>query len=521
MKTNVKNSWPLIIGTLSLAGLSLGGNCPGTGLSAKFSSIGDSVSATAAKSWRTAAIMDPNSIDGNTFDQNIILPLGTIGPHSMSVFAESASSFFVMFSRETATGDVSVYGTQPITFATGSWPTTMGGFTLLDTETAADEARNPVTAVDTLGNSVTVYLQDPGGGAETRRVNAVRRLASSAAWISPVDLRASAEVAAAVDVGNESLAIAVDAYNAFVPVWCSSNNILYFNHYRSSVGWRFNTSSTADATWDGASDCDNSLGVDIAFDGYGNGYGAFVTTGDEVKVRRWQGDTAANWLAAGYKDITNGTTACYPRLFMTPDGEGYLFFYTNCAGAAGDLYYSYAAATSTSSPPVSSDFGAAAAFDTGIGTGNAYIQDNGDPIPPILAVNGNYAVIGHIKQDDGLMYRLWVSRYDGNSWSTHTAIDQRFGSVTNAALAINSNGEIAAMYSAVYNGSEVIYVTNYTNGVWKTPTQVSLPGDLVPGNGATARYHPSIAIDASGNAIGTFTMTDTGGNRRAVAVMYR
>ncbi len=267
-------------------------------------------SESTSKSWQTPQIIDPGAIDLNSSDLNHDqnTELGVTGlRYPMAVFNTGAKNFFVVFNRADAppTGmvqNILAYVTTPMNFAASLWATGFGAFLRIDGEATvsnpgADSIR-PIATVDSQGNATAIVFTPLTEGATLfRRPVAIRRNSSSGAWSLPTRITDSAETG---DVST-SAALAADAYNNTTIVWLQ-NSSLYFNQYRATLGWRFAAGATTHTTWHNAGGmAPLDLGVDIGFDGYGNGYGVYVeTTGTFGKITlvRWKGSNSLNWVTA-------------------------------------------------------------------------------------------------------------------------------------------------------------------------------------------------------------------------------
>lgn len=551
---------------VAFASVGMGNTCSGgSGAKSTFNNArlsgSASSSASASKSWRTAEIIDLGQyyvLDGDPdaacyrHDQNRPFNSGvahinggatvdeSIWYYPMSVFTSTAGQFQVAFNRgdgdedlvscPTSTGltAINAYVVSKNDIADDEpWAEDSANFTQIDLGHGVDSIR-PLTAVDSDGNATLVYFAKTADEGVRRPVG-LRYNYGFGAWSSPQILSdTTLGSTPAFDVSTAA-AIAIDSNKNAVVVFAQEDEA-YFNQYRPGVGWRFtSTPFPAGAQWQQVPNSVAHRGMDIGFDGYGHGYGVYVSSTPSLIVARWNGSVSDNFdgnfqvASSGLFGAADG----YPRIYVAPGGSATVFHYINVAGTTGDLYCSYFDAPATAGSSAMGTYHAPVIISTGV-TGVTVFNDN-DVIRPILAYRGSNAVVGYIHSGT-----LYVKQYAGDpNCQTWTTIGSHNGggTVTWADLAINASGHVAAVMSVVDGtGEEKVYGTIYNGTSWTTVTRLDDDTTFDPGVPAAAGVgpaRPSVAIDSSGNAVATFTMNDTlaaypmGKRRRAAAAAYR
>ncbi|MEW6056180.1 MAG: hypothetical protein AB1540_06170 [Bdellovibrionota bacterium] len=527
-----------VAATLAAAGVLLvfgmGSTCPGTSNSASFTNNRIQVTPViATKSWRSPALIDlsasneASAVLGAKYN-NVSNVAGDGSTYPMAAAVAGNGSFHALFNREdSANNFINLYAIQQTDVTSSTWVQGLGSFTQLDAGLAATaESHHPLAVTDGSGNVLSVAMTFAAAG---NRIPYASIYNINNGYWGTYTAIGSAAIGAS---GLGSLAAAVDANNNKVVVW-QQNSEAYFNEYRPNLGWRF-TTSWADADFEIAGDVVLDRGVDIGFDGYGNGYAAYVTNTPAIRTVRWRSDNVVRFSTAG-DTASSGTTGGgpygYPKIFVAQNGEAVVFFYNDLVGTGAELWCSSAAATSSSTAVA---FSTATQFGTSYGTGDVYALDlGGNVIPPVLASSGDQAVLGFIKSD-GVARRFYLFKYRSRcDWDYLGAIDS--GGAGNdvyfGSLAINDDGTIAAVWSAASGGVERVYGNVYEGGVWKGVTlldggtnfQPTTLAGATPPDGLT---RPKVVIDGSGNALALYSYnvqntTIALTRRRAAAIFYR
>lgn len=494
------------------------------------------------REWRDPVLIDMGAVDVSSaslnHDQNLDLT-GLLYNYPMAVFSDEAKSFYVIMNRADQappipTNNVYAYVTSPNNFDYDTWASGLSAFTRIDVNsTVANpgaDSQRPISAVDSSGNIMAVvFTPTIESGNANRRPLAIYRSYMGGNWTSPARITKANETG---DVLN-SAAVAADAYNNFCVVWYQNSNA-YYNLYTPGIGWRFTAGSTSHLTFHDTGGGLNplDLGMDVKFDGYGNGYVAYIenTVSGRVVLVRWKGDYVGNFDSTDvntYQALSTpggGVDDRYPKLFVKPTGAAYVFFYRNFDGTDdAELWMANAPDTSASSITASTSFNAASRFDSSVGTGLVRMVDGNDTMQPILDSNSNYAAIAFIKSD-GSKRRLYVSRFD-NGWQTPEAVDLGLGHVNWADVAVNELGHVAVAYSAVStDGLEHVYGNIYDGG-WSGAQRVDT-NVRTASTTNSEQTRPSISLDEDGNALLVFTQDDSTDyflpvRRRALGVSYR
>jgi hypothetical protein len=559
MKMKVRLSIFLIAAT-ALILFGMGSACPGTGSSGSFSNprLLTAISTHSAKSWRyPAMIVDVGAADITSanlqHDQNAIgtwagWPIDeTSLVYPMATFHDALGNFFLAFDRlndpvaASATADnMFVLGQSDITSA--SWVSGLGSFTQLDSPTGTYSVR-PISATDSLGNSMLVFSTLNAGGTNAYPV-ASYHSGAAGTWTAWTNMQ---DTAAADDATVRSMAVGADSYNNFIVAHMHDFH-LYFNAYRPNLGWRFTSADSPYPHWEMPGDTPTYGGVEVGFDGYGNGYGAYVNDSGggtyQIKTARWIGTTPENFpdptdpaVNSYYNDASSGATqpVAFPALSVRSDGSATVFYWAarDVFGVGyAELWYSETAANSSTATGA---FSVARRFDDQAGDSSLPVQYNlVDPNgaeKPMVATNGNYAAVGFIKSDSAGVTHLYVYRYYGGTWTSLGTVDQGLAGVPfYGNLSINASGSVAVAFSSYDTlGYEHPWVNVYSSGQWQGLSQLDANGadlassGLMPelyGNNAATR--PSVTIYDNGNAVASYTMRDVDfAVRRALIVVYR
>lgn len=550
-----------LLGALGVATIGMGANCPGGAQSkANFSNtrLSSSFSSSSTKSWDSAQIVDLGAVDvsSSCLRHNHNQPLTALAGRSiwqqpMAVFSDATASFGVAFNREdyeqnvvscpsgglTSMNAYTTYNTD-IT-ATETWISSYGNFTQLDgsvyahTGTAldnrgtAEDSIKPMAVVDSAGNTTLVYLGyvdvDDDGTADTRVPVGSRHVSGNGgAWSAPQILTQLASDGAANDVSTAA-AVAVDASDNVVVAY-EQNGDVFFNQYRSFLGWRFTGNAfPAEAIWNDAAHTTVNRGVALGFDSYGNGYGVYATAAS-LYAARWRSDQADNFDNTVSSNLTAGVVVGaehgYPKIYVGADGSATVFYMASMAAGVGNLICTSTAANSASSLGT---FTAGTTFSTGI-----VASEGSDHLGPIVASkrsgSTSKGALGFIKTGVLYVYKAPTTA----SCSGWTALNSfsSYGTVKWADLAVNSSGDIAVAFAIQTTGGfEQVYGSIYTASTnsWSTVTRLDNDSSFTPATSGTVngRTRPSVVIDESGNAVASYTKLDAGyalGNRRRAVI---
>lgn len=551
-----------MMASAALIVVGMGSSCPGTGSKANFDNpilYNLKTSVPFNHYWNAPMFFDLGAVDLSSsaidLNNNIYTDNTQKSFYPMSIFHDADSQFYSVFTRAASSANptsVYPYATQLPSITAATWVSSNGDFTALDT-TATDTERS-LTTVDAQGNITTVNFASTV--AEPHYApRATRHSFDSGAWTTPVDISSNGAIGVGV-TGDalESAAIGSDANGDAVVAWAQPDtqpNVggtfhLYFNEFRPNIGWRFPNvgAATAFTTWEsGVTTAVFDRGVDLGFDAYGNGYGAYVGTvagSTQIVTARWRSDLVQHFstTAGDFKLASSGASSTpwgYPKLVVLPNGSATVFWYGGYnSGVGAELWY---ATTSANSSGSSGSFSAPVRLDSIPNSDSfnpVYMQEPsqtnpvtavGTVYPPAVAVDGSQGVVAYIKIDSSTRRRIWVHNNAG-TW-TYIGHPDSAGStdVTYVDVAINQEGTIAVVYSAVdlADSREHVYGNVYKNGSWQGVTQLDVSTQLQAGVAYTQSY-PKVSIDEDGNAVCVYSMSDnlfTPSARRAVANIYR
>ncbi|MGE4234404.1 MAG: hypothetical protein AB7F43_13845 [Bacteriovoracia bacterium] len=511
--------------------------------SARFKNTNLVTTTVNAKKWRSTKLIDFGAIDSSdlTLNHDNNIDLSTfLWRYPMAVFSPTSYTFFTVFNRSDQIlplppTSVNAYVTSTVDFTNDKWATSLAAFLQADlnstTISPGTDSLRPISAVDSSGNAMlVVFTSTLEGGNANRRPLAMYYNNSSSVWSSTYRLTKTTETGDVLESAN----VAADSYGGFAVAWAQNSN-LYYNYYLASIGWRWPPGSTTHSVIHDTCCAltPSDLGVSVGFDGYGNGYIAYIenTVFARVKIVRWKGDYIGNidtTDAMLYQALSTPATIDdrYPVLSVREDGSATVFFYRDFDTTdSAELWYATAPATSSSSITAATAFGTAARFDSSVGSGLVkMIVDGQDVIQPMVSQKGQYGAVGFIKSD-GTTQRFYVSRYNGSGWTDPVAVDANLGDVTWGSVAANKDGYVAVGYSALgTDGFEHVYGVYYDDG-WGQPEQLDTNSYTVS-TSATEKTRPSVGIDDDGNAVVTFTLKDDSSlvaipRRRAHAAAYR
>jgi hypothetical protein len=142
---------------------------------------------------------------------------------------------------------------------------------------------------------------------------------------------------------------------------------------------------------------------------------------------------------------------------------------------------------------------------TGWGTAALLENDNSGDADPGLVVmdaNGNAMVAWH--QFDGTNYNIWARRYvAGTGWDAVTLIaTNTAGDTSIPSIAMNASGNAVAVWHQSDGTRTNIWANRYVDGTgWSTAS-------LIENDDTGDAIYPSVVMDASGNAIATWLQSD-------------
>jgi hypothetical protein len=539
-----------ISATLALSVAAMGSGCPGTGSSANFDNpaLVAVVPTVIEKQWQAPMFIDLAVIDETSsaldLDQNMRL---TANENFLPpvLFYDKPHDYFAVFNRFNPDAlHVNVFATQQPDFSSSGWVQGYQSFTQLDDNKSTFGGRY-LYSVDSGYNSMVVFTENSTLGFVPM---ATRHIYGNGGWSTPAIISDTSLTSGA---SYFTVAMGTDSHDNTVVVWeqpnASSVHQAYFNEYRSSTGWRFR-SGIPFATWNDPADtlvADN--GMSLGFDKYGNGYAAYITGAAPsytLRVARWRGDTLPNFSATTgpFSDIAsidvnfncnaNGLYCGNPKIWVRPDG-GASVFYTNFAfNGGGHLSLTETGPNSTSAAGI---FTVPRRFDLLMGDQrvnfNSASPTTSNPRGAVLSHRGYQGAVGYMKSD-GTNIRFFVAQYVNGTWIALGPAD--FGGagrdVYDAALAINSAGQIAVVYEAnsPTDGDTHIYGNFWDGTIWVGVTQLDTfvnivaLGTTVALSGETgAEMLPVVQVGDDGTAMALFTRRDTLGKRRQIAITYQ
>lgn len=190
-----------------------------------------------------------------------------------------------------------------------------------------------------------------------------------------------------------------------------------------------------------------------------------------------------------FATIGNGADSASPESATANDGNG-LAVWSRFNGAVYDIWANQAAPGAA--------WGTAALLETEAGTASE----------PKLAVDGAGNVTAVWAQFDGVEDSMWSNRYDpGAGWGTSVLVETTSGIAQYAHVAASENGTVFAVWTQNDGLVEDAWSNRYVLGAgWGTAARIEV-------NDISSAYFPQIAVDASGNAIAVWSEDEVGGRR--------
>jgi hypothetical protein len=370
---------------------------------------------------------------------------------------------------------------------------------------------NPDVAVDAIGDATAVWVRSSGGSFE---IQAATRPAGGA-WQVPVRLFTAGE-------GTGAARIAVDPQGAAVAVWESGGpeHFVVWAASRSSVSGAWSSPTEL-----GAAGAANPR-PQVALDALGNAVtvwaGQMVNPGPQHILAATM-PTGSSWSAPVV--ISQGSNGDQPQLAVDAHGDftaiwaGFDVIESAVKPAGGDWEApSVLSALWTGSPAVAvnAEGDAAAAWILNISNTERRIQGAvrsagsswGAPVDlsevgeavgrPDVAIDaqGDAAAIWSTAGGTSANPTILATvRPSGGAWQTPTELSKTKPPESNPQIAIDSGGEVLAVWWGVDEGNTVVESSERPtpSGNWQTP--IALPG--------TASYtaSPHLAEDGQGNAV--------------------
>jgi mRNA-degrading endonuclease HigB of HigAB toxin-antitoxin module len=139
---------------------------------------------------------------------------------------------------------------------------------------------------------------------------------------------------------------------------------------------------------------------------------------------------------------------------------------------------------------------------------------------PRVAMDDNGNAIIAWRQDDGSLWRIFMSEYRSGSW-THPAdlndnISPGGTSAITPKVAMDNNSEAVIVWEQLDGTKIQAFISEYRNGSWIHPADLN---DNLSPDGKTV-YDPQVAMDNNGNAIVVWRQSD-GSNPQIFICEYR
>ncbi|MCE9579586.1 MAG: Ig-like domain-containing protein [Deltaproteobacteria bacterium] len=318
----------------------------------------------------------------------------------------------------------------------------------------------PRVALDAAGDGVMLWA----GGSGSSIAEWSSSYSPATGWSAPVAMRAA---------NAEALALAMNPGGAAVATWLEYDGTrrnVWASHYAAATGW---SAAELIETLDTV-----AMDPALAIDGAGNAIAVWRQEG----ANQFELDIWANRYVAG---VGWGT----PVMLGTPDNASAPTVAVDSAGNAFAIWggnYGLGAARYT----VGSGWGGRVRIDDNMPAGSLGGTGNGQVV---LADNGDATAV--YMDGDGTRYNLMAVRYSGGTWSAPVLIEHDdHGNAIYPRLGLDATGAVTAVWTQWDGTRNNIYANRYTvAGGWTAPALVETT-DL--GNAGDVR----LAINANGDA---------------------
>ncbi|MBI1425420.1 MAG: hypothetical protein GC149_18440 [Gammaproteobacteria bacterium] len=365
---------------------------------------------------------------------------------------ESGDQFYVEVGNGAGTV-TSMTATLTVTPAAGACSTAQ----LIESGTG--DAAEPHVLLDTAGNATAVWSQFDGS-----KYSIFSNLyTAGSGWGT-----AQAIDHTVVDTGGPVMAM--DGSGNVVAAWQGMFSV-YANHDTAGSGWG-NSVDWYDGT---AVNAASAPQVALAANGKGVAvWQRFDGTADSVYARQY---TGSGWGAVQTIDSDASHPASTPDVAVDASGNA-IAVWRQSNGTTYGAYYNVFNGTEW-------------------GTAQPIATTSGEVQPVHVAMNASGQAVAIWSQNDGAAYGVYAAIYTlGSGWSTPTTLDPGSIQGVNPAIAIDANGGAIAVWEQWDGVGHRIYVRRYVPGTgWAAIEQ--LQNTLGLGDA----WEPSIAMDASGNAI--------------------
>ena len=145
-------------------------------------------------------------------------------------------------------------------------------------------------------------------------------------------------------------------------------------------------------------------------------------------------------------------------------------------------------------------------YVSGAGWGNVSVvetDDAGDAREVQVAVDSTGQVVAVWSQHDGTQYNIYANRYtDGAGWTSATLLEtEDFGPAHSPQIAVDRAGNAVVMWAQTAGWPVNIWANRYVAGMgWGAATLIE--------TGASPAYSPQVAVDSAGNAIAVWSQHD-------------
>ena len=423
-------------------------NATGANIQADVTNV--SVSCAAGGAWRGATLIETNT--GN--------------PSHAPTIAMDASGSAIVLWNQTGVFWRDMWANRYV--AGSGWETA----TLIETDDMG-AAGAPAIAMQANGNAIAVWEQ-PASGRNSIWAN---RYGAGTGWGTPVLLE--------TENTRDAYApkIAIDASGNAIAVWSQSDgtrNNIWANRYVAATGWGTATMIETD-------NAGTALYPRVATDANGNAMAVWGQS-DGTRYNAW-----ANRYVAGTGrgtatliETDNAGNAGYPSIAMDTSGNAIAVWGQSDGIRSNVLANRYGAGTG---------WGTAVLLETD-NAGSA------DPGPIVMDANGNAMVAW--SQSDGARTNVWANRYvAGTGWGTATLIEtDNAGNVDIPSIGLSASGHAVAVWHQSDGTRTNIWANRYSAGTgWGTAS-------LIETDNTSDAIAPSVAVDASGNAIATWLQSD-------------
>lgn len=386
-------------------------------------------------------------------------------------------------------------------------------------ESDPGDTSQPVVAMDASGYAIAVWQQADSIGRYAIRAN-----------VFTLGWRASQAIENHVSGSSDLPQLAMDGNGNAMAVWQQPNGGftgIFASRYVKGSGWgaaqRLDTVANHASDPQLAMDANgNAMAVWYQYDGTtynihasrylnGNGWEAsqlIETTTDSAISPQVAMDSSGNAIAVWYQ-LDSTYTRIFANRYIAGSGwQGAVQFGNYVGNASSPKVAMNGSGTAVVVWQQNDDGGSnfrcyANRYVAGSGWQGPVRLDNVDFSigMPQVAIDPTGKAIAVWSQDTGTHYRIYANRFNGSAWSGVTALDNNSGSASEPYIAMSGSGTAVAVWSQTDGSRSNIWGRLYGSMGW-------YPSELLETVGTGDAYSPRVAMNANGDAIAVWQLSD-------------